>query len=125
MFGVSVASLLGSAADVLISFQSGVVTEVQLSAVVNGLVVVEDGGAGLPLEVDTVLVLVGHFGDLNSDLGMLEDGVGFLLLSFFWHINLALSVESHLPVSVRYFVGLVLLTQLSYELGQQVVGFEV
>ena len=109
---MSVASLLGSAADVFISLQSGIVTQIQLSAVGHRLVIVENGGAGLPLKVNTVLVLIGHFGYLNSDLGMFEDGGSNLLLSFLWHINLPLIVERHLPVSVRYFVGLVLLTQL-------------
>ena len=123
--GGSDASLLGSAADVLLRLQSGVVAQVQLRGIGRRLVIVKDGGAGLSLEVNTVLVLIGHFGYLNSDLDMFKNGVGNFLLSVLRHIDLALMVERDLPVSVRYLEGLVLLAQLRNELGKQVVRFKV
>ena len=123
--GGSDASLLGSAADVLLRLQCGVVAQIQLGAVGHRLVIVKDGGAGLALEVNAVLVLIGHFSYLNSHLDIFVDGVGNFLLSVFRHVNLTLMIERDLPVSVRYLECLVLLAQLRYELGQQVVGFEV
>ena len=77
------------------------------------------------MEVNTVLVLVRHFGYLNSDLDMFKNGISNFLLSVLRHIDLALMVECDLPVSVRYLEGLVLLAQLRNELGKQVVGFKV
>ena len=123
--GGSDASLLGSAADVLLRLQSGVVAQIQLGAVGHGLVVVQNGGAGLSLEVNTVLVLVGHLGNLDLDLGMLVDGVRNFFLLVLWYVNLPLMVERYLPVSVGYLECLVFLAKFRNELSQEVVGFEV
>jgi len=117
--------LLGCAADVLLRLQGGVVAQIQLRAVGHRLVVVEDCRASLPLEVNTVLVLIRHLRYLNSDLDMFKDGVGNFLLSVLWHVNLPLMVERDLPVSVRYLKSLVFLAQLRNELAQQEVRFKV
>lgn len=70
------------------------------------------------MEVNTVLVLIGHLRNLNGDLDMLKDGVGNFFLSVFWHVNLPLMVERNLPVRVGYLECLVLFAQLRNELAQ-------
>ena len=61
------------------------------------------------MEVNTVLVLVGHLGNLDLDLGMLVDGVRNFFLLVLWYVNLPLMVERYLPVSVGYLECLVFL----------------
>ena len=83
-----------------------------------------DGRAGLYLEVDTSLLLVGHLKDLNLHLGVLIYRL-FVLLTLVVVIDASLHVKRQLPVRVRHLELLLLLCHLHCQLGEQIVRAEV
>ena len=97
-----------------------VVTQLKQVDVLVGIVVEQDGGASLALEVDAVLFLIGHLGDLNLDLGALSQHSVFLCLLVLG--DLLLDGEVDLPGVVGELIRLVLLLELGDQVVEEAVG---
>jgi len=109
--------LLGSLTFFDISIDGCVVAQLHQVNVFVGIIVEENGRACLALEVNTVLVLIRDLGDLDLDLGLFIDRIN-LWLSFNLLVNLLLTVESELPVSVRNVELLSLLLEFRAKLSE-------
>ena len=107
----------------LLDVQGCVVAQLEEVNVLVGVVVEENRGASLALEVNAEFLLVRHLKDLDLKLCALEDGLNFL--AFRNIINLLRDLEVKLPGCVRHLECLSLLGHLLGELGEQVVGTEV
>ena len=107
----------------LIDVQGRVVAQLEEVNVLVGIIVEENRGASLALEVNAEFLLVRHLKDLDLKLSTLVDGLN--ILAFRNIINLLLDLEVKLPGCVRHLESLSLLGHLLGELGEQVVGTEV
>lgn len=100
-----------------ISIDGCVVAQLHQVNVFVGIIVEENGRAGLALEVNTVLVLIRDLGDFNLDFGLFIDRI-YLWLSFNLLVNLLLTVKSELPVGVRNLELLSLLLEFRAKLSK-------
>ena len=95
----------------LISVKGCVVTQLEQVNILVSVIVEEDCGSSLALEVYAELLLVGHLKDLDLELGALENRLNVCLFVL-CVINLLLHLKVQLPCCVRHLESLALLCHL-------------
>jgi len=80
-----------------LNIKRGVVAELEEIDVLVCVIVEQNGGACLALEIDAELLLVGHLQDLNLHLRLLVDGFNLGLTFLCGLVNLLLNLEVELP----------------------------